>query len=383
MRIRNRFISGIVSAAMVIGLIWFVRPVSRAAVVPYFVAVNDTVLPFNENTMPLHSNGHYFIPHNVLVSAGVHYLVNIPDETVQLYRGDRTVNFYTIQNHTTDQDERILNWPSARRVGSRFYVPLAQVAAFFGLTYEIIEIGHDIIPYDHVSIIRIQPDPMLNGPSFVGLHRSALRTTYLRHLASQQATLPPTGTDEDTPPDFRDTTIYLSFFDLSAGGLKDILDLLDSPAATGFNATFFASAADIVENPGLIRRIFGSGHSLGIRLIEGTFEEYLEASALLFEAASVRSVLISAYSDNENAIDTAQEHVLLLWDSPQSFGENDTAPRVINAISRDSNTRQNLKFNASENTALLLPGVFTFLRTNNYTVQRITETVLPPMRQGG
>ena len=381
MRIRKKLISGIVSVAMVIGLIWSVRPVSHAASVPYFIAVNDTVLPFNDNTMPIYLNGNYLIPHNILISAGIHYLASVQEERVQLYRGDRTIDFRTQgQGFTTDQDDRILNWPPARRVGNIFYVPLAQVTSFFGLTYEIIEIG--LIPYDNVSIIRIQPDPALNGPTFVGIHESALYTAYLRHLASQQATLPPPDREEDAPPDFSDVTIYLSFLDLSAGGLESILDLLDSPVAIGFSATFFANVTDIVENPELIRRIFGSGHSLGIRLTEGTLAEYLEASALLFEAAKVRSVLISADSDNENAIDMAEEHVFLLWNSPQSFGNYTTASAVINAITRDIATRQNVSFNASENTAAILPGVLTFLRTNNYMVQRITETVLP-IRQGG
>jgi len=386
----KRLISALVSLAIVIGLSWALLPVSRAAVIPYFISVNDNILPFNDSTMPLRINDVYFIPHNVLADVGVHYVAVVSAEQLHLYRGaTRSVEFDITQGVTIDQDGTMRGWPAARMIGNRFYVPLREVANFFGLTYEILPIIQGITPHDtNVSIIRIQPDLLLNGPSFVGIHRDSLIDTYRRHFGIQPPPRPPDLPEPtlpdivEIPPDFSDVIIYLSFFDLSAGGLADILDLFGSPPAViGYRAVFFASAADIAENPGLIRRIFGSGHSLGIHLVDGTYEEYLETSALLLEAARMRSVLILAEPDNETAIDMAQEHGLVLWNTAQRFGEYDTGDRVTNAVSTDSGARQNLKFNASENTAEILPGVIAFLRTNNYTVRRITETVLP-IRQG-
>ena len=364
---------------------------SQAAVTPYFVAINDTLLPFRDDTMPFVSGGEIFISDKVFDFEGLGvWAISSDDlEFVRLYRGvSRYVDFYTARGVTEDQDGNTLFWPPARRVGSRFYLPLRQVCDYFGLTFQTTAISRDIIPEQQMYVVRIiTTEPFINGETFVGMNRNAIRSAYNEYFApALPPSPPPTGgavspppPTEEPPPSFSDVTIHLSFYDISAGSAGGILDLLDIQAASGYHSGFFVSAADITEDPDLIRRVSGSGHTIGIWLSEGTFAEYLETSALLFEAAKVRTVLVSASEAEEAAIETAAANGLLFWESAHSLVDYNmlSVTAVTATIPQESGARRNLMFSCSENAASVLPGVYSFLRVNEYRVMRITETVEP------
>ena len=128
----------IVISLVIAGVIAAAAPVvSSAAVTPYFIAINDTLLDFNDEMMPYVSGGAILIPVRI-------FEVKIPDdgglkvyaigsdkvEQLRLYQGiSRYVDFTTTPGRTTtrDQNGNILDWPAARRIGDRFYVPLIQV----------------------------------------------------------------------------------------------------------------------------------------------------------------------------------------------------------------------------------------------------------------
>jgi len=372
---KKKLLSAAIAVVIVIGLAIAVFPVSRAAATPYFTVVNDTLLPLNDNTIPLIHNGIYFVPHATFSGLGIFSAASARDARVLLYTEDISITFH-VGGTTTDQDGNTLRWPSARRDGNRLYVPLRQVAEHFGLSYEIIEVSNDVIPDANISLIRITSDAAIipNAATFAGMRAIALRTAYNQYFTQpDQPTTPP----EDLPPDHSDVTVYLSFYDISAGSAGEILNLLATPAAPNFRASFFVSADDIINNPGLIRKIFGSGHAIGIWLTDGTYEEYLHASALLFEAAKVTTVLVSAGYALEMAIETADLNELIFWDASMSFASGVTASGVTGRISTVSGARQNLRFTCCENTAAALPGIFSFLRAHNYTAGQITETVEP------
>jgi len=276
--------------------------VSLAAVTPYFMAVNDTLLDFNETTMPFVSGSEIFIPVKVLEEFDIWSVGSAREERILVCRGVyRYLDFITKpgETKTTDQYGNTLDWPAARRVGDRFYVPLNQVCAFFGLRSEIYDIKREIIPDEQMRMIRIISGSSINTPTFEGLNRNALRAAYNKYQASIAPQTPPPGATNPPPPveptpDYSGVTIHLSFYDISSGSAGGVLDFLDTQAAFGYQCCFFVSAADIADNPDVIRRIAGSGHSIGIKLTECSYEEYLKTSALLFEAAKIKTLLVSA-----------------------------------------------------------------------------------------
>ena len=236
---------------------------SSAAVTPYFMAVNDLLLPFNYDTMPYVVGSEIFVPYNMFgygdaQGLRVYSIAAAELERGRIYTGsDRYVDFYTDRGITEDQDGNTLAWPSVRRIGNSFYVPLRHVCAFFGLSHEILPIGRDIIDQEQMWVIRIthtEGFTGLNGPTFVSINRSALRAAYnefytLPALPSTSipgatvptppatvpgsttpgsttpgSTIPGTSTpgtttpaesppqeDEEMPPTFNDVTIHHSF----------------------------------------------------------------------------------------------------------------------------------------------------------------------------
>jgi hypothetical protein len=361
--------------------------VSHAAIAPYFVAVNDTLLPFATDTMPYISSGEFFVPVKVLEGLGVFSFSSNVSEFVRLYRGvSRYVDFYTATRVTEDQDGNTLYWPSARRIGNRFYVPLRQSCDYFSMTYDIIEVPHEIISNEKMWIIRIASGASFNNPTFVSLNKNTLRTMYNEYYApvvppsapTVDVTAPPPPTVEP-PPDYSSITIHLSFFDISGDNAGGILDLLDIQAAFGYHSCFFVNSGDIRENAGLIRRISASGHTIGIMLAEGTYEEYLETSELLFEAAKIKTILVST-DESILADKTLMEGSgLILWENPENIAdhENQSVEGIIDTIPKESGQRRNLMFSCSEGTAAILPGIISFLMENGYTIERVSETVKP------
>jgi len=363
----------------------YMPTLSQAAVTPYFMAINDTLLPFNDDTIPYISDGEVFVPATVFENLSVWAIGSDDLEFVRLYIGvTKYVDFYTVRRTTEDQDGNTLYWPPARRIGRRFYVPLAQVCEYFGFTYSIFDIQREVLPDQQMQVIRIMSTALFNGPTFVGMNRTAIRASYNEYYSI--STPQPTGSQAnptpavvDPPVNFEDVMIHLSFFDISAGSAGGILDLLDIQATSGYHSCFFVNAADIIENPDLIRRISGSGHTIGIWLSEGTYEEYLETSEVLFEAAKVRTVIVSAGEAENAAIEMVAANGLVFWESAKSLVnyDNKSVTAITATIPKETGDRMNLVFSCSEDAASILPGVYSFLRVNEYRVVRITETIEP------
>jgi len=364
----------------------FMPIVTRAAITPYFMAVNDTLLPFNKETMPFVSGGEFFVPDKVFEYIEIWAVGSDSLEHVRLYKGSKYIDFYTDSRLSVDNDGNILRWPPARRIDSIFYLPLQQVCDYFGLSFYTIEVTSDIIAEQKMYVIRIVSNALINGPTFVGMNKNAIRAAYNEFYAPPEPPSPtPTGSPyipprpPEPPPSYHDVNIHLSFFDISAGSADGILDLLDMHAEPGFYSCFFVSGSDVSEDPGLIRRIYGSGHMVGIWLETGALSEYLETSALLFEAAKVKTVIVSAGDVAETAIATADANKLVFWESGQSMDDYDdqSMTLITESIPTESGARMNLFFPCSESAMSVLPGVYLFLRANEYTVSRITETIEP------
>ena len=377
-------------------------PVSRAAVTPYFVAVNDALLPFVASNMPFVVGDEIFMPHEIFRQAGVFEIASADAERARLYRADIHVDFFTSSGVTEDQNGNALNWPSARKVGGTFYVPLRQVCNFFGLTVVILDVRRSIIHEEQMQLIRIMRPGMwaYNDATFLGIHSGAIRRSYDDyHAPPPQPSTPPPQTPQQTqppqpnqPPDeippeeepiptFSDVTVYLSFYGIDAGGVDRILDVFERPASAGFRASFFVSTAEAAGNPELVRRISGSGHAVGIWLEEGTFEEYLDASALLFEAAKIRTALISADEAAESAMETAFSHSLIFWNTSSIFEVADDVAdsRITDELPTDAGVYRMLFFACTDDLASELPGVLEYMQLHEYSSAMITETADPLM----
>ena len=357
-------------------------PLTSAAATPYFMALNNTLMPLNSDTMPHVIDGEIFVSHEFF---GLLHSADYDIGRARLIRGERRIDFYSIQGITVDQHGNFLNWPQPTRVGSHFYVPLRQVSNYFGLTYEILDVGSDIISDQQMQIIRIITDTMFAHSSrrFLENNRDSLRDAYSAFFDRFPGDTPPTGPGVAGQPNFSDVTLYISFKNLNGDSLPMVLDTFDSPEADGYRAAFFISADEAARHSDLIRRITGSGHTVGVWLEEGTAEEFLEASSLIFEASKIKTLFISADEAAEVSMETALTHGLIFWNASQQFEVSmyDTGGALTDIFPTVGGERQNIMFSCSEETALLLPGIISFLRSNEYSVAKITETVKPILQR--
>ena len=366
---------------------------SQAAITPFFIAVNDTLLPFNNDTMPYVVGGEYFIPHGVFRGVGVWSIAST--EYVRLYTGaNQYVDFYTSGGTVIDQDGATLSWPAARRVSGRIYVPLRQISEFFGFSYQIQSVGRDIIPQEQMWVIRMlsaDGSAWINWQTFFGIYGTTLRNAYNDYFspATSSSPSPSPGGDVsaspptvEPPPIYDDVTIHHSFYDISAGGGEAILDLLDSYSGEFDQFCFYVSEIDIRSNPGIIRKVSSEGYTIGIWLLEGTLDEYLRVSSLLFEATKIKTMIVS--SDFEIEVETARlnRYGVIYWDSKESLIYDDTfsVEAVTEMLPQESGERKNLLSVCSEFTALMLVDILSYLLEYEYMVEGITETTVPLLR---
>lgn len=374
----------------------FEPTVSHAEVKPGFISVDDVLIPFTDENMPFIIGGRVWVPAKVFESLNIWSQGSEEEERVVLYGGNRYIDFSTRPgaSSTKDHNNEVLNWPPARRVGRVFYVPVEQVCEFFGLSVDLREISSDIIQQQQMWIVMIMSGNITNRQSFIQnfmyQNRNALRIAYNAYYSPPTPPSPPVSPgvtepppEEEEPTDFSGVSIYLSFYDTSAGNAEWIMDVLDIQAEFGNHSCFFVTADDILDNPGLIRRISGAGHTIGIRLLTGTINEYDRTSALLFEAAKIRTVLVSVAEDVLVEKTTDDLPGLINWtDSQDSVlvderAWSDILSDITDMIPRETGERYSIMLPCSEKTALLLPGVISFLMEYKFALEKITETSVP------
>lgn len=248
-----------------------------------FVSINDTLpdsIPF-----AYVKNSVTYIPSSALSSFRIYYLYDSNISTVLVYTSSQQVTIDMEKGIATDKDGVEYSATAVYRNG-QVYLPAQFICSMFGLNASYIEgVGYG-------DIFRITDGSEVLGDAlFLSAAANQMRTRYNAYIASvAPSPSPASPTEQDDPAvtTHNDVTIYLAFTGLPTGYL---LNLLKNYRIT---AAFFLTAGDIAAQPETVRRIVGEGHSVGIYCPDGTLQEFGAAAELLFEAAHVRTVLVSA-----------------------------------------------------------------------------------------
>lgn len=355
-----------------------------AAAVPsiYFSAINDKLLPFKAATMPRYIGGKFYLHYSFFSSneLGVYFERSSDENIILLYSGSKRLTFDVARGTTFDQD--MLQYRSAKISDGAVFVPAQDVCDFFG--FELSEIYTDI-----GSIIRVRSaSAVYNNPTFASRVKSEMQKYYDEYTKPDNTPSPdaspspsvstPSEEPENSPEtDYDDITIYLSFRNLSAGSLDIVLDKLDQ---TNIKCTFFVTVEEISSNADLLRRIACSGHSIGIFLTGETYDEYSYASSLLFEAAKLKTLLVTSDEDTAQAAgEMAGASGLVYWSPTREYHalSDITTSGVTSKLSTVHGSRESISFDCSKGTTDILRSVLTYLTQNKYNIQRITETSVP------
>lgn len=105
----------------------------------YFTAINDNVMPMNDETMPFWSGGFLYIPISIFSGEvyrelEIGYIPNAGRQLYILYTAGKSLHFDLTTAYARDTDGNTY-YPGAVQKSGVVFVPASLVAEFFGLTY--------------------------------------------------------------------------------------------------------------------------------------------------------------------------------------------------------------------------------------------------------
>lgn len=265
----------------------------RAAGTVYFVAAEESVLPLSDDTMPFWANGYLYVPTSVFTSFGISVINNTVKKMTVLEKDRRAILFDWDKGTAQDSSGTPLT-PGAIQSGGRVFVPASTVCSFFGLLYSITD-----VPYGHLVWLR-SPDFGMNIRDFANAATYNMEERYSTYSRETQSDTAPSAPSAPAAP-VEGARIHLCMeADARTGSLLDALD------RAGGWATFYGSPEFLEENGSLLRRMIGSGHTVGI-LIDGTLTAEEQTAQLqrgsdaLYRATLSRTRLVCLQNGSEEA----------------------------------------------------------------------------------
>lgn len=389
MKKRFRILSALLAAALFLGLS---LPMPASAVNLYFTGINDSVALLTSETMPFWSGRTLYVPYTVFdanqngigVSLGLYTSYNRQSNTVTLFNL-RQMLVFDIDSGTC-RDDMTGTIYSSRTImrGGQPCLSLSMVCSFFGLEYTYNQLPY--IPQGYLVRIK-SADAVLDDARFIDAARDLINMRlrdYTQSLSSAETTtpdppttttpVPPSVPSPPTPEETDGPTVYLSFRCENASGVSEILDILD---ASGRYAVFFLSPQVLESEKNLVRRILGSGHSVGI-LAGGEEDGLLErGSRALEEAACIRTTLAYVSQGQRQGL---EQEGWVCWSETYFFEPSaGTRPSAFasNVLNRLSGRRlAYLTLAGNENTARVLATLLRRLDSDRCNVAIPLETML-------
>lgn len=360
------------------------QPMPAAAANLYFTGINDSVAPLTSSSMPYWSGGTLYVPYTVFdanqngvgVSLGLYTSYNHRSHIVTIFNLKQMLVF-DLERGTCrdDMTGAAYDARAVMRYGKP-YVPLYVVCSVFGLEYSYNQLSYISQGY----LVRIKSaDAVLDDGLFIDRARELINNRlrdYTQSLSPAETT-PTVPVSPSGPPEVDGSNVatYLAFRCESADGLSAILNTLDG---TGQYALFFLAPQVIEEEGGLVRRILGTGHSVGILAREGEEEALSRGRLALEELAHTRTTL--AYVP-DGARAGLEEQGWVCWketlylEPGDSVGGTAFAGTVLKRLGTRRRTVY-LTLEGSGNTARVLSALLRQLSSNHYTVAVPVETRL-------
>ena len=290
-------------------------PPARGASV-YFVAVNNTLLPLESATMPTEVGGVLYVPYTVLstgytgVSLDVYATYNSAQKRVLVYSSQKQLIFDLLADATYDGDGREYGKKAIMR-NSMVYLPIDQVCKIFT------ELKLTVNDTAYGDLIRIKNDKVtLNDAAFIDAAAGMMKNALARYEAANPNSSGP-GSRPSTPPAPMGSGagVYLAFVP-EDDRVDEVLAALEGQDCQGL---FFFTPEQLENWAGLVRRLLGEGHFIGLRTdaedAERAAEELERGRKALAEAAFCRtSVVLAEHLEEENTA-ALEELGYLCWET--------------------------------------------------------------------
>lgn len=372
-----------------LALLCTLLPPSAAASNVCFTALNDSLLPLNAGTMPVWSGGVLYVPYSVFdsgstgISLGINCAVSRSNYTVTLFNLRKIMVFDLSEGTCRDQQTQQLLPGHAITRNSKTYLPAALICDFFDLptpTYSYTAYG---------QLVRIKgSDAVLSDSKFIdaaGNQMSSRLREYHQSLTPPPETpetpvvTPPAVVQPEEDPESPTVPSYLAFLWEGADGMEDILSALQAEGRLGL---FFFPPEELRRQDDLIRRLLGTGHSVGILALGGTPEEtqsILAEGNRILQGITHTQTRYAYCRESQRAAFTLdgwvcwRESVNATPDGKRTAAAH--AYQVLHQLERRSGTAY-LTLDTSQNTAAALPTLLRQLSGSQYVVGIPMETRL-------
>ena len=335
-----------------------------------FISVNDDLLELSYQ--PYFYGGVTYLPYRIFTDYGfgINYTYFSGASTAMLYSGDTQIFFDLAAGTSYDSYNNPFDASAVMR-GGTVYVPAVVVCNYFGgLSCTYITGG------DYGDVVRLKSSSaILDDDSFIRASSSLMRSRYMAYFYPPTPPPPtpsPTPTPSPSPSPRIGVTCVLSFV-----GLPDS-SVLTSLRYYRADVCFFLSPEDIESDPALVRRLSGEGYGLGILCGDDMPADYKKASALLYECARVRTVLVTALgNDADGCAEAAAADGLVYWSydvdgvsTPGNTVTYDELKGVLDEYGSDFS----LFLSCGEETNDFLGSLLRYFSSERLSIRRVRET---------
>jgi hypothetical protein len=268
---------------------------ARATQVECFTIVDEYIMPLRAETMPASFASKLYLPEDVFLRAGLTAVYNPNNDTIAFSMGRKHLYFYVRAGGAFDESGNVYEF-NVERISGIYFFPATFTSEYFGFRCAA-------IPATPMHIVRIvTPNAKFTDAAYVSYHSAELLARYTEYKTPKTSptvtpTPPvnsPTVETPTPPPTYENVTLWFSLHSPSPDSARLAMGALELYGARG---CFWFTADEVRAYPALVREVAGRGHSVGIWLESGAYDEYADASALLFEAARIKTPLVASPAD--------------------------------------------------------------------------------------
>lgn len=355
------------------------------------LALNDQVItPISSTNMPIQVGGTYYIPYTVFdpnvvdVDLGVKY--SLRDNVLTLYTKQALLK-YDLNAGTCEDRDGNTGYTRAIVRGSMIYVSMPSVCSYFGIqSYQEATIYGQVIRLTTSSAVLSDRDFMDSALS------TSIADAYKKYWRGQESLSPstspsqsvspspsvtipfspsPSPTDSSEPGDKRYVTVSLAFRHTDGTGLTEILDIL---ARENLSGLFFLPPDAIGDNAALIRRMVGTGHSVGLSVAGGPASDaadlLAEGNRLLELAAHMNTRTVLVENGDEDTIAALESEGWSAWEGNVSLPESSSVSYCASSVLRSADSKRSLAYITLDDdtrSAQVLDIILPALREDGYT----------------
>ena len=355
-------------------------------------AVNDTLLPLSDSTMPERLGGELYVPYSVFSSLGVSS--SSEDNVLNLSAGGETLSFSTTEGYVYDQNLNSYSTPAYDMNGT-VYVPVKLCCGKFGLSYSTLSAYGE-------TVLRITDGSASSDSSFASDQGSAIESAINAYKGitpsppPSENVQPPTQPVEppippvEEQPDKKPTHVYLTFY--GAPTTSTTPAILDALQSAGRLATFFLPTDTSTWPDDVIRRIVAEGHTPAL-LLSATDQTSAEGMLAALTAANDRLNFLTGACARIVSNDTgyskltqAQRDALTgagyrMWDATLNCGDDtQSAARAYATTAQQfaaTTATVVLKLHHSRNTAQTVQSLSRYMSRQGIPSSRIIFSTTP------